>query len=129
MRNDKAKHTILPVNKFGIVQITRHRVRETTIIETSELCPTCKGSGKIKSALLLQEDIENIIEYLIDKQLEKGFYLAVHPFVRTYLTKGFFSKQWRWFRRFHRWIPIVENPTYSVVQFMFFNKNHDEIIL
>jgi len=128
MKNDKAKHTILPVNKFGIVQITRHRVRATTIIETSELCPTCKGSGKIKSALLIQEDIENIIEYLIDKQLEKGFYLVVHPFVRAYLTKGIFSHQWSWYRRFHRWIPIVENPSYSVVEYKFFNKNKDEII-
>jgi len=128
MRNDNAKHTILPVNKFGIVQITRQRVRETTIIETSELCPTCKGSGKIKSTLLIQEDMENMIEYLIDKQLEKGFYLAVHPFVRSYLTKGVFSKQWRWFRRFGQWIRIVENPSYSVVEFKFFNKNNDEII-
>ena len=128
MRKDKAKHTILPVNKFGIVQITRHRVRETTIIETSELCPTCKGSGKIKSALLMQEDMENLIEYLIEKQLEKGFYLMVHPFIRAYLTKGIFSKQWKWFRRFHQWIRIVENPSYSVVEFKFFNKNNDEII-
>ena len=128
MRNDKAKHTILPVNKFGIVQITRHRVRETTIIETSELCPTCKGSGKIKSALLVQEDIENMIEYLIDKQLEKGFYVTVHPFVRAFLTKGVFSKQWGWYRRFKHWIRIVENPGYSVVEFKFFNKNNDEIV-
>jgi len=118
----------LPVNKFGIVQITRHRVRETTIIETSELCPTCKGSGKIKSALLVQEDIENMIEYLIDKQLEKGFYVTVHPFVRAFLMKGVFSKQWGWYRRFKHWIRIVENPGYSVVEFKFFNKNNDEIV-
>ena len=128
MKNDKAKHTILPVNKFGIVQITRHRVREATIIETSEQCPTCKGTGKIKSALLIQEDIENIIEYLVAKQLEKGFYLAVHPFIRAYLTKGIFSKQWGWFKRFHRWIPIIEKSNFSVVEFKFYNKKHDEII-
>jgi len=128
MRNDKARHTILPVNKFGIVQITRQRVRETTIIETSELCPTCNGTGKIKSALLIKEDIENMIEYLIDKQLEKGFYLAVHPFIYAYLTKGLFSKQWSWFLRFGRWIQIVEKNNFSVVEFKFYNKNKDEII-
>jgi len=128
MKNDKAKHTILPVNKFGIVQITRHRVREATIIETSEQCPTCSGTGKIKSSLLIQEDIENMIDYLIDKQLEKGFYLAVHPFMYAYFTKGFFSIQWRWFRRFRRWIHIVEKPNFSVVEFKFYNKNNDEII-
>jgi ribonuclease G len=128
MKNDKARHTILPMNKFGIIQITRQRVRETTIIETAELCPTCKGTGKIKSAMLIQEEIENMIEYLIDKQLEKGFYLAVHPFIHAYLTKGFFSKKWSWFIRFGRWIRIVAKPSYSVVEFKFYNKNNDQII-
>jgi ribonuclease G len=128
MKNDKARHTILPMNKFGIIQITRQRVREATIIETTELCPTCKGTGKIKSALLVQVDIENMIEYLIEKQLEKGFYLCVHPFIRAYLTQGIFSKRWGWIRRFKRWIRIVEDPNYSVVEFKFFNQNNDEII-
>ena len=128
MRNDKAKHTILPVNKFGIVQITRQRVREATIIETSERCPSCNGTGKIKSALLIQEDIENMIQYLIDKQLEKGFYLVVHPYIHAYLTKGFFSKQWNWFLRFSRWIRIVARPSFAVVEFKFYNKNNDQII-
>jgi len=128
MKNDKAKHTILPVNKFGVVQITRHRVREATIIETSDICPTCTGTGKIKSALLIQEDIENMMEFLINKQLEKGFYLAVHPFVHAYLTKGLFSKQWSWYLRFHRWIHIVPKPNFSVVEFKFYNKNNDQIV-
>lgn len=128
MKNDKARHTILPVNKFGVVQITRQRVRAATIIETTEQCPTCKGTGKIKSAMLVQEDIENLIEYLIDKQLEKHFYLAVHPFIHAYLTKGIFSKQWRWLRRFHRWIKIVAKPNFAVVEFKFYNINNDEII-
>ncbi|MCL2435268.1 MAG: Rne/Rng family ribonuclease [Lentimicrobiaceae bacterium] len=128
MKSDKAKHTVLPVNKFGVVQITRQRVREATIIETSELCPTCNGTGKIKSSLLIQEDIENMIEYLVNKQREKGFYLAVHPFLHAYLTKGLFSKQWKWWLRFGRWICIVEKPNFSVVQFRFYNKNNDQIV-
>jgi ribonuclease G len=128
MKKDKAKHTILPVNKFGVVQITRQRVRATTVIETSENCPSCNGTGKIKSALLIQEDIENMIEYLIDKQLEKGFYLAVHPFIHTYFTKGILSKQWHWFRRFHRWIKIVPKPNFAVMEFKFYNSNNDQII-
>jgi len=128
MKNDRAKHTILPMNKFGIIQITRQRVRATTIIETSEQCPACSGTGKIKSTILLQEDIENNIDYLIEKQQEKGFYLAVHPFVRAYLTKGLFSVQWQWFRRFRRYIKIVEKSTLSINEFKFYNRNHDEII-
>jgi ribonuclease G len=128
MKNDKARHAILPMNKFGIIQITRQRVRAATVIETLELCPTCKGTGKIKSTMLIQEDIENMIEYLIDKQLEKGFYLAVHPFIYAYLTKGLFSKRWKWYIRFGRWIRLVAKSDYSVVEFKFFNKNNDQII-
>jgi len=128
MKNDTARHSILPMNKFGIIQITRQRVRETTVIETSEQCPTCHGTGKIKSTLLIQEDIENGIGYLIDKQLEKGFYLAVHPFIYAYLTKGIFSIQWNWFLRFHRWIKIVEKSSFSLIEFKFYNRNNDEII-
>jgi len=128
MQNDKARHTILPMNKFGVIQITRQRVRETTVIETDELCPTCHGTGKAKSALLIVEDIENMIEYLIDKQLEKDFYLTAHPFIKAYLTKGIFSKQWKWFFRFHRWIQILSRESYSVVEFKFFNTNNDQII-
>jgi ribonuclease G len=128
MKNDKAKHTILPMNKFGIVQITRQRGRATTIIETSEQCPTCSGTGKIKSALLIQEDIENMIEHLIEKQLEKDFHLAVHPFIYAYLTKGIFTIRWMWFLRFHRWIRIEEKSNYAVVEFKFFKKNNDEIV-
>jgi ribonuclease G len=128
MQNDKSRHTILPMNKFGIIQITRQRVRPAIVIETSEVCPTCKGTGKIKSAMLIQEELENMVEYLIDKQLEKKFYVAVHPFIHAFLTKGIFSIQWRWFRRFHRWIGIKPKANYSVVEFKFFNKNDDQII-
>jgi ribonuclease G len=128
MKNDKTKHTILPMNKFGIIQITRQRVREATVIETAELCPTCRGTGKVKSAMLLREDIENMIEYLIGKQLEKGFYLAVHPYIYAYLTKGLFSIRWSWFVRFGSWIRLVAKSDYSVVEFKFFNKNNDQII-
>jgi ribonuclease G len=128
MVQDKAKHTILPVNKFGVVQITRQRVRATTIIDTEENCPSCNGTGKIKSALLIQEDIENRIEYLINKQLEKRFYLAVHPFIYAFLTKGIFSIQWHWFRRFRQWIRIEPKANFAVMDFKFFNKNNDQIV-
>jgi ribonuclease G len=65
---------------------------------------------------------------LVVKQLEKRFFLAVHPFIHAFLTKGLFSKQLGWFMRFHRWIPIIEKSNFSVVEFKFYNKNKDEII-
>lgn len=128
MKDDKAKHTILPVNKFGLIQITRQRVRQATIIETTEICPTCNGTGKIKPSILIEDDIENMIEYLIDKQREKDFYIGVHPFIYSYLKRGFISKQMKWFMKYNRWIKLEEHQEYAIVDFKFFNAEGDQII-
>ena len=46
MANDRAKHTILPLSKFGLMQITRQRVRPETHIDMRETCPACHGTGR-----------------------------------------------------------------------------------
>lgn len=129
MANDKAKHTILPLNKFGLLEITRQRVKEATIIETTEQCPACHGTGKIKPSILLQEEIENTLEFLFDKQGENGITVEMHPYVHAYLTKGFPSIQMKWFFKYHKWIHLRANQAYYLTQTKFFNKNMDEIML
>lgn len=129
MANDKARHTILPLNKFGLLEITRQRVKEATIIETTEQCPACHGTGKIKPAILLQEELENTLEFLMEKQGEQNITIGVHPFVYAYLTKGFPSIQVKWFFRFKNWIHLKSNQSYYLTQFKFFNKDMDEIML
>ncbi len=129
MVNDKARHTILPLNKFGLLEITRQRVKEATIIETTEQCPACHGTGKIKPAILLQEELENTLEFLMEKQGEQNITIGVHPFVYAYLTKGFPSIQMKWFFRFKNWIHLQSNQSYYLTQFKFFNKDMDEIML
>ncbi|MCQ2269628.1 MAG: Rne/Rng family ribonuclease [Bacteroidales bacterium] len=129
MANDKARHTILPLNKFGLLEITRQRVKEATIIETTEQCPACHGTGKIKPAILLQEELENTLEFLMEKQGEQNITIGVHPFVYAYLTKGLPSIQVKWFFRFKNWIHLKSNQSYYLTQFKFFNKDMDEIML
>jgi len=128
MKKDKAKHTILPVNKFGLIQITRQRVRQATIIENTEVCPACHGTGKIKPSVLLEEDIENMVEYLFEKQREKQFSIVVHPFVYAYLTKGIFSKRVKWFLKYKQWINIKANHDFGLVEYKFFNSDGGEIV-
>jgi ribonuclease G len=128
MKNDKAKHTILPVNKFGLIQITRQRVRQATIIDTSENCPSCSGTGKVKASILIEEEIQNMIEYLIEKQVEKSFSITVHPMVYAYLTKGLFSKQVKWSLKYKQWIRIAPNQSHHLLEFKFFNKDKEQII-
>lgn len=129
MANDKARHTILPLNKFGLLEITRQRVKEATIIETTEQCPACHGTGKIKPAILLQEELENTLEFLMEKQGEQNITICVHPFVYAYFTKGFPSIQLKWFFHFRNWIRLKSNQNYYLTQFKFFNKDMDEIML
>ena len=129
MSKDRARHTILPASKFGLIQITRQRVRPETEVAVQEKCPTCNGSGKIKSSALLIDEIENNLKYLLLDQNEKSITVQVHPFICAYLTKGFFSinRKWRW--KYHKKINIKEVKSFHIMQYNFLNKNGDEILL
>jgi len=127
MKKDRAKHTILPPSKFGLVQITRQRVRPEMTVEILEKCPACGGTGEIRPTILLTDDIENNISYLIREQNERDLQLFVHPFVHAYLTKGFFNQRRKWSRQFGRKIEIEPQSSYHFLEYHFFNKQGDEI--
>lgn len=127
MESDPAKHTILPPSKFGLVQITRQRVRPEMDMETSEKCPVCNGTGIIKASIVLTDEIENHIRYLIQEQNERKIMLQVHPYIHAYLTKGLVSEQVKWLFRYRKWIPIKANTSYHSLKYKFFNKQNDEI--
>jgi ribonuclease G len=127
MSKDRAKHTILPPSKFGLVQITRQRVRPEMNVTVLEQCPVCGGTGQIRSSIMLVDDIENNLNYLIHDQNEKGLTLTVHPFLYAYLTKGFNSTQLKWFLNYKQWVKIKPVNSYHLLEFHFYNKQGDEI--
>lgn len=127
MESDPAKHTILPPTKFGLVQITRQRVRPEMDMKTSEKCPVCNGTGIIKASIVLTDEIENHLRYLIQEQNEPKVILHVHPYIYAYLTKGVVSEQVKWFFRYKKWVPIKANKSYHSLKYKFFNKDNDEI--
>ena len=129
MAKDRAKHTILPPSKFGLVQVTRQRVRPEMNISILEQCPVCAGSGEIKPSSLLVDEIHNKLSYLIQEQNESGLTLSVHPYLYAYLRKGFQSLQMKWFLEFKRWIKLKENTANHFLEFRFFNKSGEEIKL
>jgi ribonuclease G len=129
MKTDRAKHSVLPISKFGLMQITRQRMRPEVNINTAELCPVCNGSGKISSTLLLEDEIEKRLYYLTT-HAHKNLTLTVNPIVYSHLTKGFFSsiiKTWR--KKFKTKIHIKANTNYHIVEFRFFNEHEEEIKL
>lgn len=127
MAKDRAKHTILPPTKFGLVQITRQRVRPEMTVPVLEQCPVCNGSGEIKSSYMLMDDIENNLNYLIKEQNENALTLSVHPYMAAYLTKGLRSIQVNWFLKYRRWIKIRAEKSYHLLKYQFFNGNNDLI--
>ena len=130
MRPDRAKHAVLPISKFGLMQITRQRMKPEMNINTQEFCPSCNGTGKISSTLLLEDEIEKNLSYLITHQ-HKNLSLVVHPILYAYLTKGgiFSSRQWKWKWKYGQRVSIKENTNYHLTEFHFFDKHEEEIKL
>ena len=128
MKTDRAKHNILPPSKFGVVEITRQRVRPQTDIITAETCPTCNGTGEVQASILLAEEIENNLEYLMERK-EKNITILAHPYLAAYFTKGFFSKQVKWFFKYKKWIPVHGLSSQHLLQYSFVDKANKEITL
>lgn len=126
MKTDRAKHAALAISKFGLMQITRQRMKPEMNINTMEVCPSCGGTGKISSTLILEDEIEKNLSYLI-MQKHKGLTIEVHPILFAYLTKGFPSKRWKWRLKFKQKIAIRKNNNYYLTEFHFFDPNDEEI--
>jgi ribonuclease G len=129
MASDKAKSTVLPLSKFGLMQITRERVRPQVNIATKEMCPTCGGTGKISASILVSDVIEKTIEHLLVKQNEKNMVLALHPYLYAFFTNGIFSQRVKWFFKYKRWVTLEKDSSLGVTEFRFLNKEGEEIQL
>ena len=126
---DRSKYTILPLSKFGLMQITRQRVRPAVHVINKETCPACNGTGNISSSISVTDVIENNINHLITKQNEKKLVITLHPFLYSYYTKGLISKQVQWFFKYKKWITLIPDSTIALVEFIFLNDLGEEIEL
>ena len=129
MAFDRAKHNILPLSKFGLMQITRQRVRPAMDVDTSESCPICFGKGNIPPSILLPDRLEDKIDYLVNKLKVKKFTLHVHPFVAAFLNQGFPSLKWRWKFRYSFGIHIIPDQSMAMVEYRIFDADNNEIDL
>jgi ribonuclease G len=128
MKADRAKHAVLPISKFGLMQITRQRMKPEMNINTLEVCPSCSGTGKISSTLILEDEIEKNLSYLI-MQKHSGLTVEVHPILHAYLTKGFPSKRRKWSWKYKQKILVKQNSNYHLTEFHFYDKTGEEIKL
>ena len=127
MAGDRAKHTVLPLTKFGLMQITRQRVRPATEINTTEVCPTCNGTGKVGPTILFDEAVERQLAYYVKERGVDSFLLRVSPIFEAYLTKGFNSIRRKWWRKYGCKIKIEGNTDYSILQATWCNAEGEPI--
>lgn len=130
MRKDRSQHTILPLSKFGLMQITRERARPEVTVNTSELCPTCGGTGKVNATILVTDDLERDLEFIMQSRPKGPLYLRVHPYLEAYLKIGLWkSSQVKWYLKYNKWIHIVPNAEYALMDYRFYTGQDDEIRL
>ena len=129
MSNDRAKHNILPLSKFGLMQMTRQRVRPVMDIDIEETCPTCYGTGHTKPSILFTDQLESKIDYLVNKLNIKDFTLHLHPYVDAYISKGFMSMKLQWKLKFGKGCKVMASQKLGFLQYKFYDKKGIEINL
>ena len=129
MANDRARHNILQLSKFGLMQITRQRVRPAMDITTTESCPSCYGKGEVQPSLLFIDTLHEKIEYLINDLKIRGFKMYVHPFINAYIKKGFFSIYCKWKLKHGFGFKIIPDQSLAYLQYRVIDKAGNELDL
>ena len=129
MSKDRARHNILPLTKFGLMQITRQRVRPALDITTTESCPSCFGKGEIQPSLLFTDKLDEKIEYLVNTLKVKRFTMYIHPYVEAYVKKGIFSLYCKWRRKYGRSFKVVPDQSLAYLEYRVVDHQGNEIDL
>lgn len=129
MANDRARHNILPLSKFGLMQITRQRVRPALDIVTTEACPSCYGKGEVQPSLLFTDTLKEKLTYLLKELKVNDFIVYVHPFVDAYLKKGLISLYRRWRMELGGKFKIMPDESLAYLQYKVLDKKRNEIDL
>lgn len=129
MAGDRTKHNILPLTKFGLMQITRQRVRPEMNIVTNEKCPSCMGTGETKPTILFTDELERTLAFIVDKVKTRKIFLNVHPFVASYLKKGFIPVSLKWSLKYKIRLKVQAVTSYYMLEYRFFDEDGNEIDL
>jgi ribonuclease G len=129
MSNDRTKHNILPLTKFGLMQITRQRVRPEMNIVTDEKCPVCQGKGDTRPTILFTDELEQRLAFIVDKIKTRKLILNVHPFVAAYLTKGFIPVFRKWNMKYKIMLKVQAVTSYHMLEYHFSDRDNNEIDL
>jgi ribonuclease G len=129
MEDDKAKHNIQPPSRFGVVELTRQRVRPVTNIKTAERCPSCNGTGAVTATILVTDTIENSIRYLAEGEGRRNLTLMIHPMMEAYIKRGLWNntlKTWR--KKYSIKLHVESNSSMELLEYHLYNQLGEELI-
>lgn len=130
MANDRARHNILPLSKFGLMQITRQRVRPALDVTVAETCPSCFGKGEVQPSLLFTDTLYEKLEYIVNDLGVKDFILYVHPFVDAYIKKGWlFGLYHTWRRKLGAKFRILADESLAYLEYKVVDKERNVLNL
>ena len=124
---DRTKHNILPLTKFGLMQITRQRVRPEMNIQTVEKCPTCSGTGELRPTILFIDEVENHLKFVIKELGYRHIIIKLHPYIAGYLKNGILSKRFKWMLKYKALIRVKSSDAYDFFHYAFYSRNHEQI--
>jgi len=127
MVTDRSKFTVLPLSKFGLMQVTRQRVRPQLDISNLETCPTCNGTGTIQATINIPDQIEQHLDLLFTKQNEKNVLVSLHPLLYDHFTKGLISKRVKWYFKYKKWVQLIKDSAFGLTEYSFINDRGEEI--
>lgn len=99
-KKDPAKTNVIGMSDFGLVQITRQRIRPSVVNSVSKVCPMCGGSGNVVSQDTILTDIDSWISKFKHGTEYRSVDLYVNPFLESLLTKGLLSTRWKWMLKY-----------------------------
>ena len=130
MANDRARHNILPLSKFGLMQITRQRVRPAMDMVVTEDCPSCHGSGHVQPSILFTDTLYEKLEYLVQDLKMRDFVMYIHPYVDAYIKKGILFNTYRkWRSQLGRTFKIMPDESLGYLEYKVFDSKRNEINL
>ena len=114
---DPAKTNVIGMSDFGLVQITRQRIRPSVVNSVSKVCPVCGGSGNVVTQDTILTDLETWLSKFKHNTSYRAVDLYVNPYLKSVLTKGLMSKHWKWMAKFRIKVSLIGDETVSMNEF------------
>ncbi|HSP88019.1 MAG TPA: Rne/Rng family ribonuclease [Ignavibacteriaceae bacterium] len=128
-RKDRAKVSILPMSDFGLIQITRQRVRQNIMQAMKEVCPYCSGTGLLTKHSHIIYDLEELIKKLKRQTKERSFTIKCHSIVADKLTEGFFKTITKLRFKYFITLKVQADDTMPLDKFKFISRKTGKEIL